>query len=486
MSKSVKVNYVLNVINTSTQVLLPLISFPYASRILLAYGIGHVNFFNSIISYISIFTCLGIPMYAIREIARVRDDVKQMNIKAVEILLLHAMLTFFGYIIVALFCLFVPQIKADVSVFLVLSLTIFFTAIGCEWFYQGIEDFKYITIRGLIVKALSLVFLFVFVKTKNDIIWYAVFTVFGTLGGNIFNFFRLRKYINKDNIIFKDLRPFSHLKSVLKVFAFTVVTSIYLQLNTLLLGFIKGDESVGYYTAAMKLNAAILCVCNALSTVMMPRLSNLIATGQKEEFRKMAQKSYDFSFAITLPISVGLIFVSPYAIRLLSGGEFEPSILISQIMSFTIFFIALSGVMGLQILYPLGYMNKVIKCTLIGSIIDVIACVLLIPFLSHQGAAWSYLLAEFSVTFSMFFIGKKYIPISFFKKKYTIYIIATFLMAILLWFEKDIKGNNIEMLSIMTISGIVVYFLTLLLAKDDLINEAKQIIKQRNNKLSEE
>ncbi|MCQ2327678.1 MAG: oligosaccharide flippase family protein, partial [Bacteroidales bacterium] len=189
MSKSVKVNYILNLINTGTQLLLPLITFPYASRILFAEGIGKVNFFTSIITYISLFTCIGIPMYAIREIARVRDDEKKMSQTATEILLLHAGLTMVGYIIVALLCLFVPRISAEVPLFLLLSLTILFTAIGCEWFYQGIEDFAYITIRGLIVKALGIIFLFCFVKTREDIIPYAFFTVFGVLGGNLFNFF---------------------------------------------------------------------------------------------------------------------------------------------------------------------------------------------------------------------------------------------------------------------------------------------------------
>ena len=170
MAQSVKVNYILNLINTGSQMLLPLITFPYACRVIGADGIGQVNFFQSIIQYISLFTCLGIPMYAIREIAKVRDDVVKMNRTATEILLLHTLLTFIGYIIVVILCFVIPQIKSDVSLFLILSLIIFFTAIGCEWFYQGIEDFKYITIRGLFVKIFSVVLLFVFVKSKEDLL----------------------------------------------------------------------------------------------------------------------------------------------------------------------------------------------------------------------------------------------------------------------------------------------------------------------------
>ena len=172
MAQSVKVNYILNLINTGTQMLFPLITFPYVCRVIEADGVGQINFFQSIISYISLFTCLGIPMYAIREIARDRSDVIQMNRTAMEILLLHSMLTLVGYAIVAILCLTITQIQVNIPLFLILSLTIFFTAIGCEWFYQGIEDFKYITIRGLIIKTVSVVLLFIFVKSKTDLLYY--------------------------------------------------------------------------------------------------------------------------------------------------------------------------------------------------------------------------------------------------------------------------------------------------------------------------
>ena len=179
MAQSVKVNYILNLINTGTQMLFPLITFPYVCRVIEADGVGQVNFFQSIISYISLFTCLGIPMYAIREIARDRNDVVKMNRTATEILLLHSMLTLVGYIIVAILCLTVPQVQVNIPLFLILSLTIFFTAIGCEWFYQGIEDFKYITIRGLIIKTISVILLFIFVRSKADLLYYGFYTVLG-------------------------------------------------------------------------------------------------------------------------------------------------------------------------------------------------------------------------------------------------------------------------------------------------------------------
>ena len=244
MAKSVKANYLFNLINSASQLLFPLITFPYASRIMMADGIGQVNFFQSIISYISLFTCLGIPMYAMREVAKVRDNGKKMTQIAVEILLLHAFLSLLGYVVVAIVCMIVPQVQTNVPLFLILSVTIFFTAIGCEWFYQGIEDFKYVAVRGLIVKSVSIVLLFLLVKTKEDILWYGIYTVLGTLGGNVFNFIRLRKYLYRNVVHFSTLHPFRHLKPALQIFVFNVIVSIYLQLNNVLLGFMKDAESI--------------------------------------------------------------------------------------------------------------------------------------------------------------------------------------------------------------------------------------------------
>lgn len=391
MAQSVKVNYILNLINTGTQMLFPLITFPYVCRVIEADGIGQINFFQSIISYISLFTCLGIPMYAIREIARDRSDVVQMNRTAMEILLLHSMLTLVGYAIVAILCLTVPQIQVNIPLFLILSLTIFFTAIGCEWFYQGIEDFKYITIRGLIIKTVSVVLLFIFVKSKTDLLYYGCYTVFGVLGGNIFNFFRLRKYIHRENIIFSELHIKRHVKPVLKVFSFSVVTSIYLQLNTVLLGFLKNALAVGYFAAATKVMQMLLTMSACLSSVMMPRASHLIAENKEDEFNRLIQKSYDFTLAIALPMTIGLIFCAPSLITALCGVKFEHSILPSQIIAPIILMVAISNVFGIQVLFPKGKINIVTLCCGIGAVADLILNLCLIPFFSYIGTSIAYL-----------------------------------------------------------------------------------------------
>lgn len=478
MAQSVKVNYILNLINTGTQMLFPLITFPYVCRVIEADGIGQINFFQSIISYISLFTCLGIPMYAIREIARDRSDVVQMNRTAMEILLLHSMLTLLGYAIVAILCLTVPQIQVNIPLFLILSLTIFFTAIGCEWFYRGIEDFKYITIRGFIIKTVSVVLLFIFVKSKTDLLYYGCYTVFGVLGGNIFNFFRLRKYIHRENIIFSELHIKRHVKPVLKVFSFFVVTSIYLQLNTVLLGFLKNALAVGYFAAATKVMQMLLMMSSCLGSVMMPRASHLIAENKEDEFNRLIQKSYDFTLAIALPMTIGLIFCAPSLITALCGVKFEHSILPSQIIAPIILMVAISNVFGIQVLFPKGKINIVTLCCGIGAVADLILNLCLIPFFSYIGTSIAYLGAEVATTVSMYFIGRKYIPIIYFKKSHFTYALGCIVMAFALYGLSLLQLPTLTILLLQGCCGVLAYFIILCICKDEMLVQILSRIKR--------
>lgn len=481
MAQSVKINYIFNLINTGTQLLFPLITFPYACRVIEAEGIGQVNFFTSIVQYISLFTCLGIPLYAVREIARDRNDVVKMNRTATEILLLHTLLTIIGYLIVGILCLCVPQIQTDVPLFLVLSLTIFFTAIGCEWFYQGIEDFKYITIRGIVVKCISLILLFVFVRTKDDLIYYGWYTVIGVLGGNVFNFIRLRRYIHKENVIFSQLDLGRHLKPVLKVFSFTVVTSVYLQLNPVLLGFMKDALAVGYFTAATKLMSMFMKLSSCLGAVMMPRASHLIAENKEEEFNSLIQKSYDFTIAVSLPLVMILMITAPLIVRLLCGSEFAPAVLSSQIVAPVILLVGISNVMGIQVLYPKGKINLVITSCLIGAITDLILNICLIPSFSYEGTAVAYLGAEVATTFSMYFIAREYLPIRYIHKSHLVYLLGSVLMAVMMVSAlRLLPYSDLPLLIIIGLSGILVYGITLLIGRDALLwNLINRLIKRQ-------
>ena len=476
MGQSIKNNFLLNLSTTITGLLFPLITFPYASRILMADGIGQVQFFQSIIDYVSLCTALGIPLYAVREIARIRDNKELRSRTTIEILLLHAILTLVGYIVVFILAKTVAKIEIDASLFFLLSTTLFFNTIGVAWFYQAIEDFKYITLRSLFVRILSLVALFIFVKTKQDLFYYAGILVIGTVGNNIFNFFRLRKYIKLSKGEFKRLNLLRHLIPALKIFILNLVISIYVNLDSVMLGFLKNEESVGYYAAATRLTKAILGIVSSLGAVLLPRFSNMITNGQKEEFQLLANKAASFTIALSLPMSVGLIFMAAPIIHIFCGNGFEPSILTLKLVAPIVLFIGLSGIIGMQILYPQGREKYVIISTMVGACINLLINYLLIPQYGQYGAALGTVIAEFMVTVIMILLGRKYLPINILSKQNLHYLIGSIVISILLAFLFVFPLHEVNYLLIGIMLSVIVYYAYLLMIKDTLALQLKKLL----------
>lgn len=482
MSSSIKKNFALNLINTLSGLLFPLITFPYASRILLADGIGKIQFLQSIVNYIGLCTALGIPLYAIREIARVRDNKVLCSKVAIEILILHSLLTLIGYVFVYILASTIAKVQVDASLFLLLSTNLFFTALGALWFYQGIEDFKYITIRALIIRLFSLACLFLFVKDKSDLFIYAAISVIAEVGSNVFNFIRLRKFILFKELSIKDLNPWRHLIPALKIFALNLITSIYINLDSVMLGFLKNEMAVGYYAAATRITKSILGVVQSLGTVLLPRFANLVSTNQMYEFRTLTNKAISFILATSLPLVVGLIFMASPLIHLFCGKGFEPSIFTLQLMSPIILFIGLSGIIGMQVLYALGRENIVILCTGVGAFINFLLNFLLIPDYSQYASGFATCIAELSVTSLLIALGYKHIPVQLMRKQNLNYYFGTVLIFIFLLLLSFLELSEL-LYSIIGIFGSMLFYTVFLFwRKDSLAVQVKNTITTKIRK----
>lgn len=283
--RSLTKNFIYSIINTVSGLLFPLFTFPYATRVLMPEGIGQVNFYNSIIAYVTLLVGMGIPTYGIREIARVRDNKEELTRVTIELLSLSVFLCIGGYLIIGGVCLWIDPIKENFPLFLILSSILFFNAIGCNWFYSGVEDFKYITFRGLIVRVIATIFLFVCVKTKDDLFLYGIYYVVSYGGSYLVNFLCLGRYLDISSVKFRHINLSRHIKPALAVFIFSLATSIYLQLDKAMLGFLADNESVGYYSAASQISHLLLLLATAIGTVMLPRASNLVKNNPLAELK---------------------------------------------------------------------------------------------------------------------------------------------------------------------------------------------------------
>lgn len=449
-----------------------MITFPYAARVLLPEGIGVVNFQLSIINYIVLLTSLGIPLYAVKEIAKYRDDKALRDRVAVEIISLATALCIFGYIAVWLLAKYVPQIHQQTALFYILSLTILFTTIGVNWFYQGIEDFKFITMRAIAIRTLSAVSLFLFVKNQSDILIYGLITVGSTVGNNFVNFVHLRKHIDMACIKIKELQIMRHLRPALHIFVLNLIISLYVHLNSIMLGFMKGDDAVGYFTAGTKIGIVCLTLIYSIGSVMLPRCSNLVQKGDDEGFAKIITKSARLTFALAFPMVVGLLVLAAPLTIVFCGPEYLPSIPVLYLNAPVILIIGLTNVMGIQVLYPKNKVNMVIWSVSGGAVMNIILNFLLVPHLGATGAAISTLSAETTVFTIQLLLGHKYFPFKWRNVLQPKYFIAIAAMAACVFAVEGLFGSDWLKVAVGIAVGATVYASVLYALKDDIVREA--------------
>ena len=473
---SLKNNIVLNYINTLARIVFPLITFPYAARILLPDGIGLVNFQNSIIGYITLLSSLGIPLYAVREVARVRDNVEERNRITVEIALLSLILAAGGYVIVFAVGELVPQINAHLSLFYILSLSILFTALGVSWFYTAIEDFKFITVRGLIIRVLFVVALFLFVKSKEDLLIYGVIIVGSTVGNEFINFIHLRKFIHIFKLNWSKVNIFRHLKPSFSFFVLNLSISLYVQLNPVMLGFLSDNTQVGYYTAGSKLSYIILSVLTSMATVLIPHVSNMIQVHDTEKFKQLITKVYHYYMALAFPFTVGLILLSVPLTLVIFGNSFYEASYVTAITAPVIIIISITNIIGLQILHPYGKENYVTYSTIGGAVINLIVDIPLILLWGSKGAAIATVCAELAVLLIQVRIGRSYIPFKYFNDSIKLYALSTIIMGVAVYLTYGLFNKLFFQLLVPACVGVAVYTFILYYKKDEILSSILRYI----------
>ena len=275
-TKSLKLNFIMNTILTMSQFIFPLITFPYVSRILLPEGTGKVSFATSVVSYFAMFAQLGIPTYGIRACAKIRDNREKLTKTVQELFIINFTMSLIAYVALFGAIALVPRLQQDKSLFLIVSLTILFNAIGMEWLYKALEQYTYITIRSIIFKFIALVAMFALIHQKSDYVIYGGISILAASASNIFNFFHVHKYVSLKpvgNYNFKQ-----HFNAVAVFFAMSCATTIYTHLDTVMLGFMTSDVDVGYYNAAVKIKSILVSIVTSLGVVLLPRASYYVAT----------------------------------------------------------------------------------------------------------------------------------------------------------------------------------------------------------------
>ena len=475
--KSIVVNYIMNTLLSMSSFIFPLITFPYASRILLPIGNGKITFATSVISYFNMFAQLGIPTYGVRVCSTVRNNRQQLTKVAHELLLINMVMNIFSYCCLFISVLFIKRLQTEKTLLFIISCTIFLTSIGMEWLYKALEQYTYITVRSLIFKIVSLIAMFLFVKQESDYLKYGFITIMASSFSNIFNFINVHKYIDLKPQGNYDLKR--HLAPVAVFFAMSCATTVYTHLDSVMLGFLSTEEEVGFYHAAVRVKSLLVSIVTSLGAVILPRASVYIKEGKRNKFIEITKNSLHFVLLFSIPLAIYFIIFARPGILLLSGNMYEKSVIPMQIIMPTLVFIGLSNLFGIQILVPIGKEKIVLYSEIVGAICNIIINALLIPKFNSIGAAIGTLVAELVVVLYqwtyLYRNEQELLP----RVEMKSIIISSFVSAICSSWIYYLKLGHFTKLVISAVLFFCIYATILVIKKDTFLLNILNIVRRR-------
>lgn len=467
MKKSMGKNAFLNGFKNVLNLLFPIITFPYISKVLSVEGIGQYNFAQAAVSYFSLIAGLGISSYAIRDGAKYRENKKEFNIFASEVLLCNVISTIIAYLLLALCMLFVDKLKAYRLLIWVFSIQIVFTTIGIEWLYSIYEEYEYMAIRSTAFKIVSIAMIFVFVKDSGDTINYVAITVFASVGSNVLNLFHAKAYFKFVRVHIKDCAK--HLKPVLIIFASNIAIMIYVYSDTTMLGFMQTDYEVGIYSVSVKIYNIVKNLLSSVLIVSIPRLSMYYGSGKIMEFESTAQKVYDSITALAMPAVIGLLCVSEQVVLVISGEAYISAQSSLRILCIALLFCIYGWFFSQCILMPAKKEKIILIATCVSAAVNIGINLYLIPIWKENAAAFTTFVAEFIMFFVCVVYGLKITKIKLLNKN----IISVFagcvgivcVCRVILTFN---YGATIQLIGAVTVSGIA-YGLILILFRNEIV-----------------
>ena len=406
MNNSIKANAALNAIKTLVNILFPLITFKYASEVLMADNLGKVNFSNSIISYFVLFADFGILTYAAREGAKYRDSRIDFESFSSEIMTINLISVMLSYAMLVILILTWGKLDSYKWILIVQSFIIVFTALGATWINTAYEDFKSLLYRSLFVQVVSLILLFVLVRKQDDYLEYALISVIAQSGGYLLNFFYLKKY-RKFGFSFS-ASILRHLKPLLIIFCTSVAVTVYVNSDITMIGLFGTDKDVALYTVAVKIYTVIKAIFSAILLVEIPRLTSLYYNNDLHSFQKLALDTLKYLTVLIIPVIILSYLLSQDLILFISTGEYLDADLTFKVLCIAIAASLLATLLTNVLILPQGLEIGSLYATLVSAVLNVILNLFFIPTLGILGAAYTTVIAEICVCIILYlFIFKK-------------------------------------------------------------------------------
>lgn len=427
MGSSVKKNFGFNMILTFCNYIFPIITFPYISRVLGVSNIGVCNYVDSIINFFSIISILGIGSLGIREIAKCKDNTNERSIVFSNLVIFNIILSVLSIILLLILVFFVEKFHPYREFLFIGVIKLAISPFLVEWFFQGIQEFRYITIRSIIIRIIFIIALFLFVHSKQDVLVYYLLLAMQAVVSAIINWMHCRKYVKFSIVGFK---PLMYLAPIIVLGYYRILTSLYTTFNTFFLGLMSGDEAVGLFSTATKLNSIVMSVFSAFTAVMVPKVAELLSENKTEELQIIAEKTFSSVITLSLPIVIFCWFNASIIVNLIAGSEYDGAIVPFRIIVFLIVIIGLEQIVIQQFLMSSKNNNKSIAIvSSVGAAVGLLFNFALTPKFAAIGTSISWGISEIAVLFVGLILLRKTLNISF---NYSLYrkALSTFLLYI--------------------------------------------------------
>lgn len=477
MSRSLYENSLYYMCYRIINIIYPLITATYVSRILQPDGVGKISYVQTIVIFLAAVACLGTPNYGTREISKCRNR-RETSVVFSELFIINfiasGMISIFYY---AYVFFFLRADRADRIIYIIIGFILLLNIINVDWFYQGKEEFKYITIRSFVVKAVAIILIFAFVHMKTDIYKYACIFTLAYVGNYGFNIIHIHSFAD---FVYKGINPWRHLKSILTLAVTYISNEIYVTVDILMLGSICGNSMVGYYSNAMKLVKILVNVCTAMGVALLPRLSRIRTMEKSTELNDLVQKAGKILFWFTVPCTIGILLTARELMVVLFGNAFEPAANIIMVLGWLVMIRSFSNLL-LQVLLCL---DKDVTTTVVyfaGMFLNIILNMVLIPIAQGVGAALASVISECFIFTGLFLSKKKQIEIAIDRKLIVSTVISNVCMIVFISVTKRLLIQPLSLLAGEVLIGVTTYIGVGLITQNEVlaifIDKFKNILK---------
>lgn len=452
---SIKTNVFYSSVLSIAGYLFPIITYPYVTRVLGVESLGANNFVDSVVHYFTFLSMMGMSVLGVREIAKCNNDKKLLSQSFSSLVALNLITSLIAILVLLISVYCSNRLNEYKELFYVGAARILFNSLLIEWFFKGIENFKYITTRSLAIRVIYVISIFVFIHTPQDYKLYFFLTSCITFFNALCNLSYSTKFVNFTP---KSIKIKLYWKPFILLGIYQLLVTTYTTFNAIYLGFVSNDVEVGYYTVVTKLYYIILSVFTAFTGVMLPRMSALRSEGDACAYKSLVDKSMNILFVVAFPAIILTEICAPQIINILAGEEYSHSISIMRIIMPLVFIVGYEQILVVQILTSMGKDKDILITSVIGVSVALLLNVLLVPRLYSVGSAIVWVISELCVLFASQIFVTKYTGIQFPFKQFFVNIVYALPIVIIGLFLMNLMSYGLLSLTIYFIVVILYYF----------------------------